>query len=495
MKKVVIIGGGVAGLTAGIYAQQSGFDTTIYEMHSIPGGLCTSWKRNGYLFEGGMHWLTGSKKDTILYQEWCKIGALSKDTSIFYREPFVVFEHNGQKLNIYRDLEKLESHLIEVSPEDSKAIKKLCKNIKSFHKMSMPIVDIRGVKVKNKVSMSFGQMMSFMSLLPKLSKFTNMSLVEYSKQFKSPSIRMLLENIAGEDMSSFAVIMMLATITSGDGGYPKGGSLAMALGMAKRFQSLGGKIIYNSKVDKVDVENDCVKGVIIDGELILADSVLITQDTLVAIDQLFDKPLNEPWMEKMRKNTQPLLNAFVSIGVEADLSELPESSILYLEEPLMIGNTKIKSLTINNYATYEGYAPKGCSSVTCILNGDSYNFWKKCKECGNYESEKEKLGDIIINIINDRWHKIKDKIAVLDVATPLTYERYCGSFKGSWMSNMGKGERISNYPIANKKIKNLYFAGQRMMPPGGLPAAFYTARKAVQYICKENKTVFCGKTK
>jgi len=48
MKKVIIVGGGIAGLSAGIYAMQSGFDVTILEMHTIPGGNCTSWKRKGY---------------------------------------------------------------------------------------------------------------------------------------------------------------------------------------------------------------------------------------------------------------------------------------------------------------------------------------------------------------------------------------------------------------------------------------------------------------
>lgn len=67
-KKVIIIGAGVAGLSAGIYARRSGFDVTILEQHSIPGGMCTSWKRKGYLFEGAMHWLTGSSPKTEVYQ-------------------------------------------------------------------------------------------------------------------------------------------------------------------------------------------------------------------------------------------------------------------------------------------------------------------------------------------------------------------------------------------------------------------------------------------
>jgi thioredoxin reductase len=43
-EKVIIIGGGVAGLSAGIYAAMNGFDTEILEMHMVAGGQCTAWE-------------------------------------------------------------------------------------------------------------------------------------------------------------------------------------------------------------------------------------------------------------------------------------------------------------------------------------------------------------------------------------------------------------------------------------------------------------------
>ncbi|HQJ91218.1 MAG TPA: NAD(P)/FAD-dependent oxidoreductase, partial [Paludibacteraceae bacterium] len=58
--KVNIIGGGVAGLAVGIYLQKNGFETEVFEQHTVPGGLCTGWKRGDYTFNGCMHWLLGS---------------------------------------------------------------------------------------------------------------------------------------------------------------------------------------------------------------------------------------------------------------------------------------------------------------------------------------------------------------------------------------------------------------------------------------------------
>ena len=71
MKKVVIIGAGIAGLTCGIYAQKNGFETEIYEQHTIPGGECTGWDRGGYHFDGCLHWLVGSKPGTQSTRPHC----------------------------------------------------------------------------------------------------------------------------------------------------------------------------------------------------------------------------------------------------------------------------------------------------------------------------------------------------------------------------------------------------------------------------------------
>ena len=59
MKKVIIIGAGIAGLSAGSYLQKNGYETEIFEMSSRPGGLCASWKRGDYLIDGCINWGEG----------------------------------------------------------------------------------------------------------------------------------------------------------------------------------------------------------------------------------------------------------------------------------------------------------------------------------------------------------------------------------------------------------------------------------------------------
>ena len=51
-QSIIIIGAGLAGLSAGIYAQMNGYQSQIFEMHNLPGGLCTAWKRKEYIIDG-----------------------------------------------------------------------------------------------------------------------------------------------------------------------------------------------------------------------------------------------------------------------------------------------------------------------------------------------------------------------------------------------------------------------------------------------------------
>jgi phytoene dehydrogenase-like protein len=69
-KSIMITGAGIAGLSAGCYAQMDGYRTQIFELHNIPGGLCTAWKRQGYVCDGCGHDLAGATLNSKLYGLW-----------------------------------------------------------------------------------------------------------------------------------------------------------------------------------------------------------------------------------------------------------------------------------------------------------------------------------------------------------------------------------------------------------------------------------------
>ena len=491
MKKVLIVGAGIAGLSAGIYARQSGFDVTILESHTIPGGASTSWRRKGYYFEGGLHWLTGSSPKTQLYRLWREVGALNDSVAVYNRDPFFRYEENGVNAMLYRDPEQLRKHFLSIAPEDKKAINRLCNDIKKFARMQMPISDLPKLAVKYLSKFPVSMLFGMLPALPRMKYYQNLSAAELGEQFKNPQIKNLLKNMIGEEFSASGVLFTIATLATGDGGYPTGGSLAMAARMAKYFESLGGTIQYKTMVEKIAVKNGVAYGVVVDGQTIEADAVIVTQDTLNAIDTLFDEPIREPWAEQMRSATEVLTDVFIGIGVEADLSELPLNCTFPASKPIQVGDLTYEYIGFNNYAGFSGYAPEGCTTLTSVLMG-GYDFWKSAKENGTYAAEKEKLANTILHEIGLKYLQIVGKVAVVDVATPLTYERYLHSYKGSWMTLTKKGQPNRQYPCKSASIQHLYFAGQRLITPGGCPVALTTGRTAAQHLCLDTNTVFQG---
>jgi len=489
-RKIIIIGAGVAGLSAGVYAQRSGFDVTILEQHTVPGGMCTSWKRSGYLFEGGIHWLTGSNHGTALYDIWQEVGALNDGVKVLYDEPFRSVEWEGKTVCLYRDLQKLQEHFNEISPEDAPATRRLVSAVKAFTEVQMPIMDIKGVKVAHPRKMSIGALLKMIPAIPKMGKAGKLSIAEYTDTFKHPALRLLLNNVVplAEEYSATSLLFTLATLAVGDGGYPEGGSLAMIKRMADTFTGLGGKILYKTKADKVVTRNGAADGAAIGGEVLAADAVIITQETLAAAERLFDTPPKDEWLLKLKRDVKPAACCFICIGVRV---KLPETPLLMVPKPVQCGGFSYPVLGFNNYSNYPGYAPEGCTALTTALMGDSYEFWKKAKDEGRYEAGKQAVAEEVVGAFCRKYPEAKGKVEVVDVATPLTYERYTGASKGSWMSIMGKGETPSSAcPCTLEDTKNVYFAGHRTKLPGGLPGALISGRDAAQMVCRQFDVVF-----
>jgi len=489
MKKVIVVGGGVAGLSAGIYARRCGFDVTVIESHSIAGGACTAWKRNGYLFEGAMHWLTGSSKKEPVYKLWRCVGALDDDVKIHYNDLYFEYAYKDTPIRIYRDLDKTEQHWIDISPADKAHIKTLFNYVRKVDKLIMPIFKLKGVKYTKRFDQPLLLPILALIAVRRMKSLSKLSSEEFVGKFSHEGLRDMLKMHAGSGGHVRYLVLTLASLARGSGGFPEGGSLPFIMRMVKKLKSMGGDIIFNTKVEQVLVENGKAVGVIAGGERLDADAVIVTADTMAA-QHLFDFPLNAPWLERMRSGTLAVSAVFVSLGINADLRGYPKSFGFKLEEPLKVFSRSHEFLKANNYANDPKYSPEGKTAITFIIGGDDYDKWKKTRDEGQYEKEKQRIGDDVVKALIAQIPEAEGKVEVIDVATPLTYERYCSSWRGSWMSAMMDGMRPFEYPSVIDGLSGVYFASHRMLSPGGLPVALRSGRTAVLYLCRDTKTVF-----
>ena len=141
-RTAIIIGAGISGLTTAIYLQRSGIQTLILEKAAGPGGVSTSWKRKGYTFEGGVHWLIGAKKEIPLHQIWVESGALQDNNPVYFKDPIYTLVDDKGTMPLFRDLHGLEI----TGLRDRIALWRLRFHLACFKNFHQPIGDLRGQK-------------------------------------------------------------------------------------------------------------------------------------------------------------------------------------------------------------------------------------------------------------------------------------------------------------------------------------------------------------
>ncbi len=147
-RRIAIIGGGIAGLCAAVYARKSGYEVEVFEQHHGPGGLAASWRRGDYTFETCLHWLVGSNPRGTLHAQWLEVCDLEKLTFVDH-DVFVTLETpTGATLTIYSNVDRLEAELLMVAPEDSEEIRHFAAAIRHLADCSpsAPMRQMRGIE-------------------------------------------------------------------------------------------------------------------------------------------------------------------------------------------------------------------------------------------------------------------------------------------------------------------------------------------------------------
>jgi phytoene dehydrogenase-like protein len=490
-KSVIIIGAGLAGLSAGCYGQMNGYKTQIFEMHNIPGGLCTSWKRKGYTFDGCIHWLMGSRSG-VFHRFYRELGAVQDRPMVDHEEYLRVEGPEGKTWTVYADIDRLEQHMLELSPADAGVIQELCRAARVLTHGDIPME-------KPMEWMGLSDVLKMLKTIRRTlttGKYVRISTQEYASRFSDPFLRevfpLFLDDPPG--FPTIASLGALAAIHTRNAGWPIGGSLEFARAIERRYLALGGQVHYKSRVEKVLVDGDHAVGVrLADGTEHRADRVISAADGRTTIfDMLGGKYVDD----KIRSayDEWPVYPPYiqVSLGVARDLSGEPHQVVLSLEEPVDVGGGVCRWLRLNHYCYDPTMAPPGKSALTVTLqNGDSA-YWKALYEDRErYEAEKQRLADAVIARLEVRFPGITGQIEVVDVATPVTFERYTGNWQGSYMGWADTTETMLKLMSRTlPRLGSFYMAGQWVHPGGGVPGAVTSGRHLMQVICRQDKRPF-----
>ncbi|MFX0029036.1 MAG: phytoene desaturase family protein, partial [Candidatus Hermodarchaeota archaeon] len=428
MKKIVIIGGGIAGLSAGCYARMNGYDAHIFEMHNLPGGLCTSWKRKGYTFDNSIHWLEGTSPNSPFHKVFEELGAL-QGKKIYYKEMSIKLFLKNQIINLYNDPDKLAKHLKAIAPEDSNMIDELADSLRKFSLLSsMPLTKPKEMfTILDTIKM----IISFFPFMKVFKKYMKITVDEYANMFKNPILQQVIRSIKSIATYNEAFIIPFL-LSSKDSGFPQGGSLNLAKSIEQRYISLGGQIHYGAKIRKILVKDNKAVGVQLEDDTeVKADIVISAADGYSTIFKMLEGKFVNKKIKHIYENV-PVVpsNLQVSIGVDMDLSSNTSLNSVYyvyeLDNPIKIAGEEKKYISIKNYAFDPTFAPKGKTTlIVAFISESAYSYWEKIyQDKEKYAQEKKNVETVIISSLEKIIPGIKDKIEAIDVATPMTIIRY-----------------------------------------------------------------------
>ncbi|AOS63523.1 phytoene desaturase family protein [Actinoalloteichus hymeniacidonis] len=502
--RVLVIGAGIAGMSTGCYAQMSGMETRILEKHVLPGGCCTAWAREGYIFDYTIEWLIGTAEGNDANQLWRELGAFDGKTIKNFAMFNKVVDSDGRSVVFYNDPDRLERHLLEISPADAKLIRAFCRDLRRFIPMNLypfltpPPLESVGEKIAK-----------LRTILPAFVLYWRTAATQmktFADKFADPLLRKAFRNIFFQDPEDFPLLPFLfnmAAAHNDNAGFPQGGSLGLARSIEERYLGLGGDITYRARVARILVEDDRAVGVELKGgERLYADHVVAACDGRTTIYDFLDGRYTGPTIDRLYDEllTKPgtLFPAVVSafVGIEGDLDADRAHSTTYLlpdsAGPGLPGSLQ-NSIVVQLRSQYsDGFAPEGKSVIHCTYFSD-YSYWKSLRNTDRreYRAQKRQIAEFVREFLVSRLPELAGRIDLVDIATPATTNRYTGNFDGSilaWKAFSDADDLAAK--LINKEhmrlpgLRGFSMAGQ-WVGLGGLIRAASTGRFVTQFLCAE----------
>ncbi|MEU0989991.1 NAD(P)/FAD-dependent oxidoreductase [Streptomyces sp. NPDC005953] len=525
---MIVIGAGLGGLSTGCYAQMNGYRTHILEMHEIPGGCCTSWERGDFTLDCCISWLLGSGPGNEMHQIWLELGALQGKEIRHFDVFNIVRDRDGRSVHFYSDPDRLQAHLIAISPADAPLIRKFCNQLRAFRRCLAVYPFLKPVGLMGRAE-RWRMLASFLPYFNVIRTSITVLMTQYSARFKDPLLREAFNFILYEKHSAFPVLpfhFQLASHANLSAGVPEGGSLGLATSIEQRFRRLGGEVTYNAKVDEVLVEGDRAVGVrLTDGRVYRADIVVSACDghtTMMkllkgrylndAYRQLYTETILEPGMvfpgyftlflglRRPFPEGEPCTTHLLDDSLAAQLTGIRHPSINVQFRSLHYPELSPHDTTVV-YATYfSDIEPwraldEGPEQASRRRGGQELHTLP-VRHGRGYYAAKRQARNAIVRFLENLYPGIEDAIAVRDVSSPLTQVRYTGNYDGTvlgWQPFVESGETleelVKKHGPGVPGLANFYQSGV-WATTGGLIRAAAAGRHVMQFVCRDDQRPF-----
>lgn len=487
-KRIVIVGGGLAGISTACYARMQGFDTIIVEHGQTLGGVCSAWQRGPYTVDGCIHWLTGGPFMHV-YEEL----GIVPPVRVQPLESFATYKDvsTGWSTRVDADLDSFRFELGGLSPTDRPELDRLVEGARAFAALE-PGID-RPPELQS-LSEGLGALWRMRHLTGPLVHFRKPIGVWAREHLRAPQLQRLFLGLFPGETPALFLLMVLGYLEKGWLSHPIGGTTRFREALLDRHRELGGEAICNATAEEIMVEDDRAYGLrLTDGSIVEGDLVVSTASGPETVLRLLAGRYGADDMRARLtqwKLFQPIV--LLSFGVAQPNRDWPASTIIDKIAPLRVGGCDNDRLYVRVYHAdpegNDGFAPEGHSVVQVLLQTD-YDWW--ASRGARYEAEKDDMALAALERLEGFFPGMTGKVRMLDMATPLTFWRHARSWRGAYEGWMPSADAFFGH--VSKTLPGLhdfYMAGQWVEPGGGVPTALMSGRQVVQILCEREGMPF-----
>jgi len=485
--KVIVIGAGFSGLAAASVLAQAGFDVTVIEKNSSPGGRARKFAENGFTFDMGPSWYWMPdvfEKFFALFnktsEDYYKLKRLDPSYRFYFGKNEVV------------DIPATFSEISEIFEKEEAgagaALNKFLAEAEYKYKIAMS-----KFVYKPGLSMFEFAKPEMLASMFKLDMFSSFD-AHLKQHFKSPRLRQMLEFpilfLGGTAKNTPALysLMNYGDIKLGTW-YPVGGMYSVVEGMVELATSLGVKFIYNTPVDSLEVTDGKITEVIAGGQHFEAPYILASADYHYVEQHLLPdkyKSYSEKYWNSRVLSPSSLI---FFLGIDKKLDGI-EHHTLFFDQDLSKHSEAIyeKPGWPENPSLYFSCTSKTDDTVAPDGMENLFVLIPVAPGLEDTEETREKYFQIIL----ERFKHLTDQ----DISGNIVFKRsYAHSdFESDYNAFKGNAYGLANTllqtaflkpKMRSKKVSNLFYAGQLTAPGPGVPPALISGEMAAKLIMKE----------
>ncbi|AMB99922.1 dehydrosqualene desaturase [Aerococcus urinaehominis] len=497
MKEVIVIGAGMAGLTAAIHLQRQGYQVSIYEQQAIPGGKMHQIKDQGFTFDVGptlVMWPEAYKgiyeaagRD---YRDYIKLRQLDPMYDVYF------MGDDYERYSVSNDLTKLTAMAESLGPGNAQGLLDYMSEMYRRYEVAVKYFIRRPFRNKRDIYNPFMlrqtlKLKTFDSAKNMMAKFIPSKKLQEMMAFQT-----LYIGVSPENGPSLYNIIPLIELLYGVY-FLEGGMHSHAQGMARLFTELGGQIHYASPVEKIIIDDGVAKGVISQGQRIFADYVISNADfpytmvNLVQDDQARGK-YTPDYIDQMDYSCSCLVFYW---GVDGEYNDLETHSFMIspdLDKNLkqifagdLIDQPSIYLSILSNGD--KGMAPTGKSAFYCLIPVPELGVAKHDYDEDTIAYYRQWALDCLEKLPG--LADIRHKIELEHLFSPKDFEQAFSAYRGATFG-LQPTLKQSNHWRPQSKAKNcegLYFTGSSTHPGAGVPTAMEGGRIAADELILDDR--------